>query len=320
MRSLKDTYGRTFKILRVSLLSKCNFGCTYCTLGNETMKVANANEGTGMLEFQELVQLIKRLHQVLDLKTIRLTGGEPLLYGQLVDLIKELYGMGIPEIKLTTNGFLLARMAGSLKQAGLQSVNVSLDAMDEDVFLLMTRRRNLHQVLAGIDSAIDEGLKVKINTVIMRGINHHQLIPLLNYAFEKNIVIRFLELMGMGHLHGRSDGYLFTQQEMLEEISRQFSYNSIPRKPTATAGYWQTTAGQVFGIIANESEPFCSDCNRLRLDSNGNIYGCLSSNEPVALKKEDDDRALEWQLMKALGQKQPLKFSGSTLSMLQIGG
>src|SRR2546421_371236 len=140
MRSLKDTYGRTFKTLRVSLLSKCNFGCTYCTLGNETTKVANANEETGVMTFQDLVQLINRLRRILDLKTIRLTGGEPLLYGQLVDLIQELYGMSIPEIKLTTNGFLLARMASSLKKAGLQSVNVSLDALDEDVFLLMSRR------------------------------------------------------------------------------------------------------------------------------------------------------------------------------------
>ena len=324
MISLSDKYGRSFRTLRISLLNKCNFGCTYCTQGvEETNKADSTLEPTGLkstgLKFDELVNLVYTLHKALDLKTIRLTGGEPLLYARLADLIKALNDMGIPEIKLTTNGFLLQRQAALLKRAGLKSVNVSLDAMEEDVFFLVNRRMHLHKVLEGIDAAQSEGLNVKINSVIMNGINHNQLIPLLEYAFEKGLIIRFLELMGMGHLHKNSEQYFFSQHEMLEIISMNHGIYRLPRATGSTANYWRTGAGQVFGIIANNSEPFCADCDRLRLDSNGNVYGCLSSNDPISILHAND-QTLQKKLQQALNQKQSLRFQGSELSMLEIGG
>ena len=195
-----------------------------------------------------------------------------------------------------------------------------MDAVEEDIFFLMSKRNDVQRILNGIDTAVAVGLQVKINAVIMKGINENQIIPLLNFAFERNISIRFLEIMAMGFLHNTAEKYLFTQEEILATISQHYSFKKIERSKASTANYWQTSEGKTFGIIANESEPFCHDCNRLRLDSNGNIYGCLSSNHPIALNSNDDEVSLFSKLQQAMNQKQAVKFTGSELSMLHIGG
>lgn len=265
-------------------------------------------------------QLISRLHHQLDLETIRLTGGEPLLYRELPELIRSLNETGIPKISMTSNGYLLGRQAAALKAAGLQTINVSLDAVDEPSFYKMTKRRHLDRVLNGIETALGLGIEIKLNAVIMKGMNEDQIIPLVDYAFGKNIPIRFLEVMSMGHLHHESDKYLFSQQQLLDQIATKYDFKRLPRKTSATANYWQTADGNTFGIIANNSEPFCSDCSRLRLDAEGNMYGCLSSNHPIAMDAEDSDYLLQEKLQQAMSQKQLHHFIGSELSMLQIGG
>jgi len=315
---ISDQYNRAFKTLRVSLLSKCNLSCVYCTMGEDEVKENNIQQHPVSAEV--LLKQVKQLHDVLQLETIRLTGGEPLLYHELIPLIKGIREMRIEKIKLTSNGFLLERLALPLKEAGLQSVNVSLDAVEEDIFFLMSKRNDVQRILNGIDAAISAGLQVKINAVVMKGINENQIIPLLAFAFERNIRIRFLEIMAMGYLHDNADRYLFTQEEILNTIRQQFNVKKIERATASTANYWKTADGKVFGIIANESEPFCHDCNRLRLDSSGNIYGCLSSNHPIALSQDDNEAALISKLQQAMAQKQAVKFTGSELSMLHIGG
>ncbi|HOZ78870.1 MAG TPA: GTP 3',8-cyclase MoaA [Ferruginibacter sp.] len=315
---ISDQYNRAFKTLRVSLLSKCNLSCVYCTMGEDEVKENNIQQHPVSAEV--LLKQVRQLHDVLQLETIRLTGGEPLLYHELIPLIKGIREMRIEKIKLTSNGFLLERLALPLKEAGLQSVNVSLDAVEEDIFFLMSKRNDVQRILNGIDAAISAGLQVKINAVVMKGINENQIIPLLAFAFERNIRIRFLEIMAMGYLHDNADRYLFTQEEILNTIRQQFNVKKIERATASTANYWKTADGKVFGIIANESEPFCHDCNRLRLDSSGNIYGCLSSNHPIALSQDDNEAALISKLQQAMAQKQAVKFTGSELSMLHIGG
>ncbi|MES2429405.1 MAG: radical SAM protein [Bacteroidota bacterium] len=314
MELLSDIYNRNFKSLRISLLNRCNFSCTYCTMGEDDI-----TEHTS-IEANNLLDTVKKLHNVLKLETIRLTGGEPLLYHDLVPVIKGIKQLGIEDVKLTTNGFLLERMANSLKDAGMHSINVSLDAMDEDVFFLMSKRSDVQRILKGIEAAQAVGLQVKINAVVMKGINENQLLPLVDYAFSRNIAIRFLEVMAMGHLHNDPLKYLFTENEILNIIATKYNFKKMKRNNSSTANYWQTDSGNVFGIIANESEPFCKDCNRLRLDSEGNMYGCLSSNHPISLKDVNDDEALVEKLQQAMEQKQLVKFVGSDLSMLQIGG
>lgn len=317
MIGVDDKYGRAFKTLRVSLLSTCNLGCIYCTMGTDEEVAFDHRPQTSASEF---INKIAALHGQLGLRTIRLTGGEPLLYRELEAVIKGIRELGINDIRMTSNGFLLERHALKLKQAGLRSVNVSLDAMDEDIFFKMTRRNQLQRTLKGIEAAIACGLEVKLNAVIMRGQNHDQILPLLNYAFANNIAIRFLEVMAMGHLYGHAQQYLFTQQDILDMIASQHNFIRMPRKPSSTANYWQTEQGHVFGIIGNESEPFCRDCDRLRLDAEGNIYGCLSNDHPIALNGNENSPELQNKLQQAMAQKQSLHFTGSELSMMHIGG
>jgi cyclic pyranopterin phosphate synthase len=273
-----------------------------------------------LLSVTALLEIIDRLHRRLGLDTIRLTGGEPLLYRDLVELVQGVRTLGIPHIKLTTNGSLLERLAMPLKEAGMESINVSLDAMDEGVFFRMSRRHSAERIIRGIDAARAAGLEVKINAVMMKGINDSQILPLLDFAASRGIRIRFLEVMAMGHLQDKSAQYLLSQEEILKIIGRQYRFGPLGRAGSATARYWQVEEGPVFGIIANESEPFCGDCDRLRLDSNGNIYGCLSSNHPISLVGGDSDAGWGMKLQQALEQKQTLRFTGSDLSMLDIGG
>lgn len=314
---LNDPYGRKFKTLRVSLLNTCNLNCFYCTMGSEEEINFDHRPQKPAAFFSGIVS---RLHETLDLETIRLTGGEPLLYRELPQLIRSLNEIGIPKISMTSNGYLLARQAAALKAAGLQSINVSLDAVNEAAFYKMAKRRHLNRVLNGIETALGAGIEVKLNAVIMKGMNEGQIVPLVDYAFGKNISIRFLEVMSMGHLHHESDKYLFSQQQLLDTIATKYEFKRLPRTASATANYWQTSAGNTFGIIANNSEPFCQDCSRLRLDADGNMYGCLSSNYPIAMDLADPDFILQEKLQQAMGQKQLHHFIGSELSMLQIGG
>jgi cyclic pyranopterin phosphate synthase len=328
MDAIRDKYGRTFRTLRVSLLSHCNLGCVYCVAGEPGVSEGQGgSEGMGVGErlgrspgAPELLEIIRRLHGQLGLETVRLTGGEPLLYSGLVGLVEGLRSMDIPRIKLTTNGSLLERKAVALKQAGLQSINVSLDAVDEEAFARMSRRNLVERVVRGIDAALDTGLAVKVNAVVMKGMNDEQVLPLLEFAFKRGITIRFLEVMAMGHLYHHSERYLVTQQDILRMIGERYELTPLERESSSTARYWVTDRGQRFGIIANESEPFCRDCDRLRLDSSGRIYGCLSNNHPIALGSGESAAEWDGKLRQALGQKQALRFTGSELSMLQIGG
>lgn len=320
MTQINDKYGRTFRTLRVSLLQHCNLGCVYCVSGDEELKQANVSHEGKSLDVEELLAVIRRLHAQLGLENVRLTGGEPLLYPGLASLIRGIRAAGIPAIRLTTNGFLLERQAAQLKAAGLETVNISIDAVDEAVYFQMSRRHSAGRVIRGIDAAIAAGLGVKLNAVVMKGLNDSQILPLLELAFSRGVRIRYLEVMAMGHLHQDAARFLVTQEEIVRIISEHYRLEPLPREAGATARYWRTDKGQVFGIIANESEPFCQDCDRLRLDSQGRIYGCLSSNRPISLGLEEEAGVWAGKLAAALEQKQPLRFTGSDLSMLKIGG
>ncbi len=307
---VKDKLGRTFRTLRLSLTSSCNLACTYCVDGD--YRPAK----TDVLPATHFIQLIKEIHQISPLQTVRLTGGEPLLYKPIAELVAGLKGLGIKRISLTTNGALLERNLPALTQAGLNSINISLDAVEPEVYKKISRRNNLDQVLAGIAQAARTNLEVKLNATVMAGTNENQVLPLLDYARAQGVVLRYLELMNMGYLHGQKFD-LYTQEQILEQISARGSLQRLPRKKSATANYWLTHQGQSFGIIANHSEPFCFDCDRLRIDSKGRIYGCLSSNEGLSPAENGSMSEL---LGRALGQKQTTRFQGSTLSMIDIGG
>jgi GTP 3',8-cyclase len=318
-----DGYGRQFKKLRVSLTSQCNFSCLYCTGVHHEEKPAHSNFDKPLMPdaaTQQIISNIERIHQSVQLQSVRLTGGEPLLNPAVTQIVLAVKQMGIADIKLTTNGFLLPQYAERLAKAGLKSVNVSLDAVTPQVFRAMTRRGGLAQVLKGIEKALEVGLEVKINTVLMRNRNDGEILPLFEYAGKMGIVIRYLEVMNMGPLHKTSHRWLVSQNEVLQTIKQHHPIMPIPRKDGSTANYWQTREGQVFGIIANESEPFCSDCDRLRLEPNGKIYGCISNPNGIQLLPEGSKNDTIHALKLAIGQKQNIKFTGSPTSMLYLGG
>jgi len=323
-----DALGRKFNTLRLSLTNVCNLACLYCVHESDANSQAylptaneDISEGKKVLSVDEFISIIKSILRHTSLETVRLTGGEPTLFKDLVPLVKALKDLGIPRVVLTTNGFLLKRKAQSLSEAGLDGINFSLDAIDKAIFFKMSRRDKLEATLDGIDAALENGINVKINSVIMKGVNDNQILPLLDYAISKNVAIRFLELMKMGHLYQGHNDFFFSEQDILWTIATKFHFQKKRRVSSSTANYWETQEGYKFGIIANESSPFCSDCNRLRLDSFGNIYGCLSNNNGISIIDcLDDDSALENRLQQALKQKQQVKFTGSELSMKAIGG
>ncbi len=325
MTEIRDMYGREFKTLRVSLTNTCNLGCVYCVEESHENRPKQAETTLPSISQKPLsvhtfVEIVAALHRQLNLETIRLTGGEPTLYRELLPLLQGIQPLGIPAVKMTTNGYLLSGKMQAYAQAGVTSLNISLDAIDPAAFFQMSRRRNLKKILDGIAEAIRWGVEVKINCVVMRGLNDHQILPLLTFARERNIRIRFLELMQMGHLYGNFEQFFFSEQAILKVISGYAECTSIPRDRAATAKYWQFADGYQFGIISNESDPFCNDCNRLRLDSYGNIYGCLSDNTPISITDSLPHPAqLQQKLQQALSQKKT-RFSGSALSMLAIGG
>lgn len=324
MVTIEDNLGRRFGKLRISLLNSCNFSCVYCVSddfknipANTTFKPISEDQ----LSLDEFTALIKAVHRLTSLESIRLTGGEPLLYRNLIPLIGQIRNIGIPDIRLTTNAYYLKESAIRLFDAGLSSVNISVDAIDPEVFNKISRHPNTSRVFQGIEAAIKAGLNVKLNAVIMRGKNDSQIIPLLDYAAEKGVKIRFLELMKMGHLYHAENGLFFSEKEILNIIQQKYGIEKIQREYASTAHYWRASNGGTFGIIANESTPFCHDCNRLRMDSNGYFYGCLSNSHGEKLSPYlHNDFLLTEKLKELLLLKQPVKFHGSELSMRNIGG
>ena len=321
-----DIHGRSFKKLRVSLTHECNYHCLYCSdnQSNSHSQTKNLQIKDGVigkiLPTAELIQMIQKLNTELHLETLRLTGGEPLLHPDLVSIVSAVKQMGIKIIAITTNGHYFFSKAEQLRNAGLDSVNISLDAVDEVTFKQISRHAGLSNVINSIDTAIELGLNVKINAVILKGQNSNQILPLLEFAQKRNIVIRFIELMAMGPLHNTQKELLFAMNDILSIIEEKYTIKPTIRESNATANYWNIDDKKAFGIIANTSEPFCTDCNRLRLDSYGNIFGCLSNLKARPLHKTIQKDELNETLAYAMQDKQSIHFIGNTKTMQSIGG
>lgn len=310
---IRDKQGRHFKSLRLSVLPYCNFACVYCTESERNTIIP-----TDLMQPKAFLNLISKINPYLNLHSVRITGGEPTLYKPLAELIYRLKEYGIPKVHLTTNGALLPKLVPELKQAGLDSINVSLDAIDPLIFYQLSRKDHLDRTLAGISAANDAGLFVKLNCNVLKGLNDSQIVPLLDFASQNGLIIRYLELMEMGPLYGKDHKkHLLPAREILRKIEASYSLKELPRKRSATARYWKTGQGHHFGIIGNYSMPFCSDCNRLRMDHTGKIYGCLSNSFGSSIS---DSTNLQEVLALELNKKQNLRFQGSPLSMKAIGG
>jgi cyclic pyranopterin phosphate synthase len=303
---LVDSHGRVLRDLRVSVTDRCNFRCLYCLPESEAAenfyqgRFANSSNGTAsiirrwqphqkLLTFEEIAR-VARLAVGLGIQKLRLTGGEPLLRRQIEVLVAKLAAIpGIEDLAMTSNGFLFRDKARALRDAGLHRVSFSLDSLDPENFRRITGRDGLREVLESIDLAREVGLNpVKVNAVVIRGLNDHEVPALARFAKERGLIFRFIEFMPLDSGHAWKKDLVVPGREILERIRRDFSLEPVaaPRL-SETARRWKFAdgAGEI-GVIAPVSEPFCGHCNRLRLTADGKIRTCLFS---VA---EQDLRAL----------------------------
>ncbi|MHC2995830.1 MAG: GTP 3',8-cyclase MoaA [Candidatus Atribacteria bacterium] len=285
MSQLVDSFGRKITYLRVSITDRCNYRCTYCK-PEEQFKFIPHEE---ILRYEEIVEIVEEAVD-LGITKVRITGGEPLVRKGIVDFIKKLKRIEkLEDISLTTNGCFLAGYAEELKAAGLNRVNISLDSLQKNKYRKVTRGGNLERVLKGIDSALKVGLfPIKINTVLIRGINDDEVEDFVRLTLERPLNIRFIELMPSGEkVTDNCKGKFISVLEIKESLAKKYSFNSInTSSDNGPAKYYEIEGGKgTIGFITALSQHFCQSCNRIRLTSDGKIRPCLFSNQEIDLKK-----------------------------------
>lgn len=278
-----DRFGRSIDYLRISVTDRCNFRCVYC-MPPQGIELLDSSE---ILTYEELLRIITILGQV-GVNKIRLTGGEPLVRPGIVDFIRRVSSIKtVKDIALTTNGSLLAGMAGDLKQAGLQRVNISLDTIDAQHFAAITGRDNLAQVLAGLDQAVAVGFSpVKLNVVLTEMLSEQDIIYFLDRVYQSPVAIRFIEYMPIGRQSIKAASLIHDVKTKLERVSSGKLQPAVAVQGSGPARYYRLPQAQgVFGFITPMSEHFCHKCNRIRLTADGKIKPCLLSNVELDIKQ-----------------------------------
>lgn len=284
----RDLFARPLSDLRISVTDRCNFRCPYCMPAEIYGERYEFLPRPEILTFEEIERLA-RLFVELGVAKIRLTGGEPLLRAQLPSLVSRLAALdGLGDVTLTTNGLLLADQARALRAAGLRRVTVSLDSLDEDVFRRMSGgRASPAVVLAAIDAARDAGLApIKVNCVVQRGVNEHTIVDLAAHFRGTGCIVRFIEYMDVGTLNRWDAGDVVGAREIVERIGSVFPLEPLaPNYRGEVARRWRYVdgAGEI-GVIASVTQPFCGDCSRARLTTDGHFVTCLFASGGVDLK------------------------------------
>jgi len=317
-----DRLGRRFRNLRVSLTAACNYACTYCVPDGKRLVPAK-NE----LAATDLLRAVTLLQQATGIDKLRITGGEPLVTPKFDDFLLGVMQLPLDDVSLTTNGQLLPAKRDVIVESGIKRINVSLDTLNPVRFRQIARGGDLDTVLGGIDLMLEAGIKVKVNMVPLRSQNAAEIVPMLDYCLERGIELRFIELMRMGHLLGSNafQADFLSMESLLDAIGMKYEFARIDAPYDSTAVRFQIPGRGVFGIIANESEPFCRSCTRLRLSSDGHLYGCLSNSHNQYIGHLIDKPShialpeLQNILMRALEDKK-LAFQGEVTVMKFIGG
>ena len=300
---LLDTYGRIATDLRVSLTDRCNLRCTYC-MPEEGLQWLGKPD---LLTDDEIVRMVRIAVTLLGVKDVRFTGGEPLLRPGVVGIVERCAALEPrPRMSLTTNGIGLARTAVALRDAGLNRVNVSLDTLRPDVFQTLTRRKRHDDVIRGLEAAHAAGLTpVKVNTVLMRGVNDDEAPELLQWALDHGYELRFIEQMPLDAQHGWQRDDMVTADEILTSLGSRFTLTPEPdaARGHAPAERWLVDGGPArVGVIASVTRPFCRACDRTRLTADGQIRNCLFATEESDLRKllrtgaPDGEIAEAWQI------------------------
>ncbi len=333
---MKDGLGRTIDYLRISLTDRCNFRCIYC-MPEDGVKLMSHEE---ILRVEEIAHVV-RIAADLGIRSVRLTGGEPLVRLGVVDLVRDIASTpGIENVSMTTNGVLLPKMADDLKRAGLSRVNISLDTLDPEQFKYITRRGELQQTLDGIDAALEAGFDpVKINAVTVRSLNQDYL-AFARLSVDRPLHVRFIEYMPVGessgsHGCGWGPEDVVPNEEVLEAINAAARAKGLPELVPAgddrplgwgPASYWEFPGAQgTVGFISAMSNHFCSRCNRVRLTADGKLRPCLFSDmefdirEPLRADDEDGVRAVFAKTLRVKPDEHHNKV-GTERGMSQIGG
>ncbi len=336
-QDLIDPFGRHIQDLRISITDRCNFRCTYC-MPEEGMQWLDRSE---VMTFEEMEHLARIFVERYGIRGIRLTGGEPTVRAHLPVLVRKLarleHAGGPIDLAMTTNGATLRQLAGRLRAAGLRRVNISLDTLDREKFHRMTRRDELDNVLDGVVAAQEAGFDpVKINAVIERGVNDDEIIALAEYGREQNVEVRFIEFMPLD-----ADGHwvndtVVGQDEIVAAIDDVHPIEVMPARGAAPADRFRyldrdpSEPGGRIGVIPTVTKPFCGDCDRVRLTSEGDFRTCLFATEEFdllsALRSGESDDQIAARIEAAVATKwaghriNQVNFTRPTKSMSQIGG
>ncbi len=300
---ITDHFGRALKDLRISVIDQCNLRCTYCMpkeiFGDDYVFLPESE----LLSYDEITRLA-RSFAALGVNKIRLTGGEPLMRRNLNELINELTKIdGIDDIALTTNGIFLPREAKKLKEAGLERVNISLDAIDDDVFKEINGKGVITlPVLKGIEAALDAGLQAKVNMVVKKGMNESQILPMARYFKDTDVILRFIEFMDVGNHNGWDLKNVVSKQEIVNTISAE-----MPLEPAEENYYGEVASrfkytdgvGEI-GVISSVTDSFCGTCTRMRLSADGKLYTCLFASDGFDIRKKLRDGLTDEELTNEL--------------------
>lgn len=287
MTGIKDALGRPLRDLRISVTDRCNFRCRYCmpeeVFGPDYPFLPREK----ILQFEEIVRLV-RIFADLGVEKIRITGGESLLRRDLPELIRMISEVeGIRDIALTTNGTLLARHAEALRSAGLKRVNVSLDAIDDEIFQRMNGgKSSVRPVLEGIEAAARAGLRVKVNMVVQKGVNDGQILPMARHFRGTGHILRFIEYMDVGNNNGWNLEQVVSKREIIERIHREMPLEPVDPDhygEVATRYRYRGTDEEI-GVISSVTDAFCSTCTRMRLSADGQLYTCLFASQGYDLR------------------------------------
>lgn len=281
MSTVYDTYDRRLGSLRLSVTDRCNLRCTYC-MPEESYQWLKR---TMLLSFEELTRVVCMFVH-LGVDRVRLTGGEPLLRRDLAKLVVSLKDLGLKDISLTTNGLLLERYQAELFAAGLDRVTVSLDALDAHTFERMSQRRDLSSVLAGLH-AVAGRPGLKIDTVLLAGVNDDQILPLLRFAQTIGAELRFIEYMDVGGATHWSREQVVTQEQILAVVEKAYgSVCALDGRGSAPAQRFKAGGGgPIFGVVASVTHPFCRSCDRIRLTADGQLLTCLYQKRGFDLRR-----------------------------------
>src|SRR5829696_2150333 len=308
-RPLVDSFGRVVRDLRVSVTDRCNFRCTYC-MPEEGMTWLPREE---VLTFEEIERVARVMVERYGVDSIRLTGGEPTVRAHLPVLVGKLAVLrtaaGPVDLAMTTNAATMRLIAESLREAGLERLNISLDSLRRDRFAEMTRRDELHRVLDGIDAALEAGFApVKVNTVVQRGVNDDEIVELATFGRERGVEVRFIEWMPLD-ASGRWDGRAVVgQDEIVAILDAVYPLEQMPARGAAPADRWRYLDGRgTVGVIPSVTKPFCGDCDRVPLTADGQLRTCLFATDEfdlrAAMRRGESDDELAGRIERAVATK-----------------